>query len=169
MTTIDLSERQLDLDGSAGGLFRFLIDVTDSGGPVNPTGWTTVTHIYWRDGTLAAVPAFTTFWTGNVLTVEMSAANTAALFATGHNFRWVLLVNDIPWLGGAFTLSHLGFDPAAGCGTSGGSASMVFTGIAATPNNVVRSLTVTWLEAITQLTYDAIPIPDPQTVYIIVP
>lgn len=178
MGTVDLSERELDLDGSAGGLFRFLVTATDSGGPVDPTGWTTVTHIYWRDGTI--VGAFNTFWTGNVLTVEMSAADTLALGATGNRFRWVLLINDVPWLGGAFTLSHLGFDPAnSTCGAAaGGTASvliedgtvlMSFTGVAAVPNDVVRSTSLDWGEAMTQAQYDLIAVPDPRTFYIIIP
>lgn len=178
MGVIDLSERELDLDGSAGALFRFLVTATDAGGPVDPTGWTTVTRIYWRDGTV--VGSFTTFWTGNVLTVEMSAADTATLAATGNKFRWVLLINDVAWLGGAFTLSHLGFDPAnSSCGAAtGGTASvliedgtvlMSFTGVAAVPNDVVRSTTVDWIETLTQSAYDAILTPSPQTVYIIIP
>lgn len=174
---IDLSERKLDLDGSVGALFRFLVTATDSGGPVDPTDWTTVTHIYWRDGSLAG--AFNTFWTGNVLTIELSAADTLAL-GPGRGFRWVLVVNDIPWLGGALVLSHLGFDPAnSTCGAaSGGSASVLvedgtviltFTGVAAVPLDAVRSTTVDWLETLTQAAYDAIPVPDPNTVYVIVP
>lgn len=178
MGTVDLSERELNLDGSAGALFRFLVTATDSGGPVDPTGWTTETRIYWRDGT--QVDSFTTFWTGNVLTVEMSAADTLALGATGQRFRWVLLVNDVAWLGGAFTLSHLGFDPTnSACGAAtGGTASvliedgtvlMSFTGVAAVPNDVVRSTTVDWIETLTQAAYNLIPVPSPQTVYIIIP
>lgn len=46
---------------------------------------------------------------------------------------------------------------------------MIFTGSTAVPADAVQSLTLGWVETLTQAAYDLIPTPDPQTLYVITP
>lgn len=181
MRLLDLSERELDLDGTATGLFQFNVAIEDENGPIDPSGWTVSAKLYAANG--ADAETFTTSWLANVLTLELSTTQTGTL---GYgNWRWALEINDHWILGGGFSLARPGFDPSGGCGAiaeatviiQNGTVVYTFSGIAATgpagPQGppgagVVTSNTVLHVEAVTQSAYNLLAPPDANTLYFIV-